>query len=156
MAKIKIPGAAEWDLHNLRASAPSVNSSRGNLPFRDSSGGYKKIDGGFYPGDADKGDVARIIFYVNVRWNVPITRNSIGELDMFLRWHIEDPVDEFEINRNQVIFQNQKNRNPFIDHPELVEMIYGNPTLSSNNELGYKINLFNISNLDLLNRRVIV
>jgi len=154
--KSKIPGAAEWDLHNLRASTPSVNSSRGNLPFRDSSGGYKKIDGGFYPGDADKGDVARIIFYVNVRWNVSITRNSIGELDMFLRWHIEDPVDEFEINRNQVIFQNQKNRNPFIDHPELVEMIYGNPTLSSNNELGYKINLFNISNLDLLNRRVIV
>ena len=105
--KSKIPGAAEWDLHNLRASTPSVNSSRGNLPFRDSLVVIRKLMV-VLSRDADKGDVARIIFYVNVRWNVPITRNSIGELDMFLRWHIEDPVDEFEINRNQVIFQNQK------------------------------------------------
>jgi hypothetical protein len=42
-----------------------------------------------------------------------------------LRWHIQDPVSEKEILRNQVIYTYQENRNPFIDKPELVEMIWG-------------------------------
>jgi len=52
---------------------------------------------------------------------------------MFKQWHEEDPVDAFEMNRNQQIYNNQNNRNPYIDHPELVEEIYGPVTLSFEN-----------------------
>jgi hypothetical protein len=54
---------------------------------------------------------------------------------MFLRWHLEDPVDSFESNRNNVLYGVQENRNPFIDHPELVERIWGPITLSNGNSV---------------------
>jgi len=47
-------------------------------------------------------------------------------LEMFLRWHREDPVSTKERDRNQAVFGIQKNRNPFIDHPELAEHVWGN------------------------------
>jgi hypothetical protein len=50
--------------------------------------------------------------------------NLIGNLETFIKWHEEDPVDEFEIQRNQVIYAYQRNRNPFIDYPELVSIFY--------------------------------
>ena len=50
--------------------------------------------------------------------------NLIGNLDTFLKWHEEDPVDDFERQRNQVIYAYQRNRNPFIDYPELVPIFY--------------------------------
>ena len=50
-----------------------------------------------------------------------------GNLAVLLRWHIEDPVDEWELERNEAIFQYQGNRNRFIDHPEYVELIWGTP-----------------------------
>ncbi|HBT59380.1 MAG TPA: hypothetical protein DEA45_00990 [Acholeplasmataceae bacterium] len=128
----KLPNStAESDIHNLRASNVQVNSSRGNMPFRDSSGSYKSISGGWYPGDEHIGDVARIVLYMHLRWNIAITSSSIGDLSMFLAWHLEDPVSDFERNRNEVIYQNQKNRNPFIDHPELVSMVFGNQSVSN-------------------------
>jgi endonuclease I len=49
---------------------------------------------------------------------------QMGDLQTLLLWHIQDPVDDFERNRNEVIFGYQGNRNPFIDHPELVSKIY--------------------------------
>ena len=49
---------------------------------------------------------------------------------MFLKWHALDPVDNFERNRNNVIYNAQGNRNPFIDHPELVEICFGAPKTS--------------------------
>ncbi|PKK87246.1 MAG: hypothetical protein CVV63_01700, partial [Tenericutes bacterium HGW-Tenericutes-8] len=67
------------------------------------------------------------------RWGLTVSSSVIGNLSMFLEWHQEDPVDDFERSRNQIIFEsNQKNRNPFIDHPEFVGMIYGNQGLSTN------------------------
>ena len=51
--------------------------------------------------------------------------NEMGKLSTLLKWHLEDPVDDFERNRNEVIFSYQGNRNPYIDYPEFVEMIYG-------------------------------
>lgn len=129
----KLGNASKSDLHNLRASTVSVNSQRGNLAFRDGSGGYKTISGGFYPGDDHKGDVARIILYMHVRWNLSITSGTIGDLNMFLRWHQEDPVNDFERSRNQITFESQQgNRNPFIDHPEFAQMIWSNQSLSTN------------------------
>ncbi|MDD4204327.1 MAG: endonuclease, partial [Acholeplasmataceae bacterium] len=117
------PGA---DLHNLRAANPSINSSRGNKPFVDGSGSYGAVGSGWYPGDDHIGDVARIILYMNLRWGDSLANiNDIGTLSLFLEWHLLDPVDDFERNRNEVIFSYQGNRNPFIDYPEFVSMIWG-------------------------------
>ena len=120
----KLEGASESDVHNLRASTARVNSSRGNVAFVEGAGSYKRIGTGWYPGDEHKGDVARIAFYMYARWGLEITSNGIGDLMMFIRWHQEDPVDEFEIHRNNVIYSYQGNRNPFIDRPEYVYMIF--------------------------------
>lgn len=132
----KLGNASNSDLHNLRAADPEVNRNRGNDPFARGSGSYKSVSGGWYPGDDHRGDVARIVLYMNTRWGLNITKNVIGELDMFLEWHKADPVDNFERNRNNVIYEYQKNRNPYIDHPELVDAVYGNGKIARTPELG--------------------
>lgn len=125
----KLNGASVSDMHNLRACDPIINSRRGNNPFRDGSGSHGSVSGGYYPGDEHKGDVARAILYMSVRWKSElgnkVTASIIGDLSMFIRWHYEDPVDDFERSRHEVIFATQRNRNPFIDHPELVDLIWG-------------------------------
>ena len=119
----KLPNTtAEADLHLLRASDPILNSTRGNLSFVDGSGEARIIGSGWFPGEEDRGDIARIVFYVIMMWETNI--NLIGNLDTFLKWHEEDPVDDFERQRNQVIYAYQRNRNPFIDYPELVSIFY--------------------------------
>lgn len=117
---------AEDDPHNLKPSNPSINSSRGNDQFYDGSGTYGRVSGGWFPGEQDKGDVARIVFYVSLMWNKNIS--IIGNINTFLKWHQEDPVDDFEENRNDVLFQYTEHRNPYIDHPELVYKVYGQPS----------------------------
>lgn len=54
---------------------------------------------------------------------------TMGKLSLLLEWHKEDPVDEFEKNRNQVIYGAQGNRNPYIDRPEFVHLIWENKTI---------------------------
>jgi hypothetical protein len=54
---------------------------------------------------------------------------TMGKLFLLLEWHKEDPVDDFERQRNQVIFEAQGNRNPFIDKPEYVHLIWENKTI---------------------------
>ena len=137
----KLGTASVSDVHNLKPADPQTNSSRGNSPFGDdgirTTNGY--IQGGsfYFPGDEDKGDIARIVLYMNVRWGLAITTNGIGDINTFLQWHIEDPVDDFERNRNNVIYTHQNNRNPFIDHPELVERIWGTITTSTNESVSF-------------------
>jgi uncharacterized repeat protein (TIGR02543 family) len=114
------------DTHNLKPVNPSINSSRGNDTYASGTGTYRKVMGGWYPGDQDKGDIARIILYMHLRYGLNIS--LVGNLNILLKWHEEDPVDAFELNRNQVIYSYQKNRNPFIDHPDLVHRIFGEPT----------------------------
>ena len=141
---------AGTDVHNLRASNINVNSTRSNYNFDDcTSSSCENTFGNYYsssalvfePRDEDKGDVARIIFYMDVRYE-----GDNGELDLemtesllstsskiprhgvrstLLEWHALDPVDDFERNRNNVIYDYQGNRNPFIDHPELVDHLWG-------------------------------
>jgi len=53
---------------------------------------------------------------------------TFAVLSTLIAWHWADPVDSFELNRNNVIHTMQGNRNPFIDHPELVDYIYGDST----------------------------
>mgnify|MGYP000968898495 CR=1 FL=1 len=128
-------GSVKYDLHNLRAAKTSTNSARSNYPFADNnkpftgSQPYEKIGSTWYPGDKHIGDVARIVFYISIRENLSL--NLVGNVDLFLEWHELDPVDDFEINRNDNIFEIQNNRNPFIDHPELAQIYFGNGTMST-------------------------
>ncbi|MFJ8808009.1 endonuclease I family protein [Streptomyces sp. NPDC102490] len=133
------------DLHHLRPEDVRINSVRGNKDFDD--GGSAVGEGGgsltdsdsFEPRDAVKGDVARMIFYMAVRYeggdgfadlevNGQVDNGSnpyIGKLSVLKAWNDEDPPDAFEEHRNQVVYDDyQHNRNPFIDHPEWVESIW--------------------------------
>ncbi|MFI7295554.1 endonuclease I family protein [Streptomyces sp. NPDC050121] len=133
------------DLHHLRPADVTVNSIRGNKDFDNggstvSGGGGSLTDSdSFEPRDADKGDVARMILYMAVRYdggdgfadlepNEKVNNGSnpyIGKLSVLKQWNDEDPPSAFEEKRNQVIYDTyQHNRNPFIDHPEWVEAIW--------------------------------
>ncbi|MHC0429770.1 endonuclease I family protein [Streptomyces sp. O3] len=133
------------DLHHLRPTDVQVNSIRGNKdfdwggsPVSGAPGNYTDSDS-FEPRDAVKGDVARMILYMAVRYegddgfadlepNNRVSNGSspyMGRLYVLKQWHQEDPPDSFERNRNELIYDRyQHNRNPFIDHPEWVESIW--------------------------------
>ncbi|MFB6712085.1 MULTISPECIES: endonuclease I family protein [unclassified Streptomyces] len=133
------------DIHHLRPEDVTVNSIRGNKDFDNGGsavsgapGNYTDSDS-FEPRDAVKGDVARMILYMAVRYegddafpdlepNDKVSNGSapnIGRLSVLKAWSQEDPPDSFEKRRNDVIFnQYQHNRNPFIDHPEWVASIW--------------------------------
>jgi hypothetical protein len=114
------------DAHALRAVDGPENSSRGNQFYGQYNGPTGTL-GGF------KGDVARSIFYMAVRFNGLEVVNGypegiagqFGDLATLLDWHRNDPPDDFEMNRNNVVYQWQFNRNPFIDQPDMVEYIWG-------------------------------
>lgn len=114
------------DLHNLKPSDVDENGFRGNKYFDNISSSIA-----YEPHDDVKGDVARILFYMVVMYeglelvNQTPSTYQMAMLSTLLEWHTLDPVDDFERNRNEVIYQYQKNRNPFIDYPEFVEMIWG-------------------------------
>lgn len=129
------PGA---DGHHLRPTDVTLNSTRGSLLFDDGTGvtAGKTSRGGWYPGNEWKGDVARILMYMYVRYNTrclplnitmtPATYSSDFP-DILLKWNAEDPVSDFERQRNNVVAGVQKNRNPFIDNPYLATVIWGGP-----------------------------
>ena len=125
-----INNTAEADLHHLRTCDISVNSSRSNLPFVDGSGTYKIINNSWFPGDEWKGDVARMILYLNLRYNESF--DDVGSLNLFLKWNAEDPVSDFELARHEVIASAQGNRNPLIDNPYIATVIWGNPPSGTN------------------------
>ena len=133
------------DVHHLRPEDVTVNSIRNNKDFDSggsavsgATGNYTDSDS-FEPRNAVKGDVARMIFYMAVRYegddgfadlevNDSVTNGSapyIGRLSKLKTWNTQDPPDAFEQRRNQVIYdQFQHNRNPFVDHPEWVASIF--------------------------------
>jgi len=133
------------DVHNLRPADSPRNSSRSNKMFTEGSGeeSYTASDGGWYPGDEWKGDVARIVMYMYLRYNgdgsqvsetkclpINVGKGTILTVDpnmieLFLTWNVEDPVSDFEDNRNNVLEGYQGNRNPFIDNPYLATKIWG-------------------------------
>jgi endonuclease I/chitodextrinase len=139
------------DAHNLRPADRTRNTSRSNRKFTTGSNNSAIVtNGGWYPGDEWKGDVARIIMYMYLRYNGDGTKISetsclpsnigIGDasstpddmIDLFLQWNAEDPVSELEKKRN-TYHENtantyaQGNRNPFIDNPRLATRIWGGP-----------------------------
>jgi len=94
----------------------------------------------YEPDDKYKGDFARTFFYMVARYRDKILNSGDGSkmfkssptdltdysLSFLLDWHRNDPVSEKEVDRNQGVYGEQNNRNPFIDYPELVEYIWGN------------------------------
>ncbi len=133
------------DLHHLRPEDVTVNSARGNLDFDEGGSQNTEAPGNFAdadswePRDAVKGDVARMIFYMSVRYDggdgwpdLEVndlvgngTSPHIGRLSVLLRWNAADPPSAFEMHRNDVIYDDyQHNRNPFVDHPEWADSIW--------------------------------
>jgi len=149
-------GPDQVDVHNLFAEDKYVNALRGNLYYDESDpadAGYRSPatnsapqtsmdSNSFEPPPTSKGNVARGIFYMATRYDGsaanttalwfsddPTHTNSMGRLTTLLLWHALDPPDALESNKNELVYANyQHNRNPFIDHPEWVEQIWGRDT----------------------------
>jgi len=147
------------DIHHVVPTDGYVNGQRSNLPYGEvasatftSQNGSKKGSSAtpgysgtvFEPIDEYKGDFARIYFYMATRYENVITTWSSAmldgsddqvyetwALDMLIAWHNADPVDQKEIDRNDEIYYNvQGNRNPFVDHPEYVGSIWSSTSCS--------------------------
>ena len=122
------------DCHHLRASDARENNKRGSLDFADVKGPRTRTSTSYEPPLSAKGDVARSIFYMALRYGFTVNETGgrgdkdhafHGKLSDLLKWNELDPVDPYEIRRNNVVYRYQNNRNPFIDHPELVKYIFG-------------------------------
>ncbi|MBB4691936.1 endonuclease [Paractinoplanes abujensis] len=133
------------DLHHLRPEDVAVNSARGNKDFDNGGTAVSGAPGNYTdsnswePRAAVKGDVARMIFYMAVRYEGGDSYPDLeaddatssgsaprmGRLSALLAWHAADPPDAAERARNQTIYASyQHNRNPFIDHPEWAASIF--------------------------------
>ena len=127
------------DVLHIRPTYISTNSARGNLKYKDCPTGevlkyqnisYAKRSGNFFePQDSVKGDCARICLYMWVTYfaarKTPLT-NVTDSVETLVRWSNEDLPDAKEKLRNdRVQASKQKNRNPFVDHPEWVNIIFG-------------------------------
>ncbi len=148
---------AYTDLHHIRPADRTINSNRNNRsfdyatePFYDNNGQvetgcFKSTEWTWEPPDVVKGDIARMVFYMAVRYegyeldgnivqdlevidSIPSKGSrepNLGKLSTLMEWHIQDPVDNWERRRNDIIYKKyQGNRNPFIDHPEFVMKIW--------------------------------
>jgi len=149
---------AGTDIHALRVADKTVNSERSSKDFN--VGGTplnkdepqkdcptcKETNNTFEPPDVVKGAVARMIFYMAVRYNGDSNSNgltlnvvdtvgtpygsdtkdngAIGKLSTLKAWNAQFPPSDEEYNRNNLIYDIQGNRNPFIDHPEWVDEIF--------------------------------
>ncbi len=125
------------DAHSIRSVDYHWNNTRSNRKFASGEGdSHVTSNGLFYPGDEWKGDVARMMMYMHLRYQDRCTANQVGQdthsyhadiPDIFLQWNAEDPVSEHELVRNEVLQDMQGNRNPFIDNPYLATVIWGGP-----------------------------
>ena len=131
------------DLHHIRPTDSSLNGTRGNDKYGYAEGGKemygtvvtggahggKKVKGIMEPLDNAKGDVARICLYVYVRYGGELSKcssitNVFESVETLLQWHAMDPVDTWEMGRNEVVYGIQGNRNVFIDYPELAWVLF--------------------------------
>lgn len=148
------------DIHFVRPTDGKVNGMRSNYPFGAvnspsfTSKNGTKVGPSSSPGyggtvaepiDEFKGDIARMVFYFVTRYESRLSSFSTGnmlggspypglqawEKDVLLAWSIQDPVSPTEIERNNASYVFQKNRNPFIDHPEWVQLIWGSQTVDT-------------------------
>lgn len=143
------PDEGQWahtDIHHLRPEDVSVNSTRGNKDFDWGGSAIGEAPGNltdsdsFEPRAAVKGDVARMMFYMAIRYEgndstgvgnleisdtVGTSGNLFGKRCTLVAWHRADPVSADEIRRHGRIAERQGNRNPFVDYPAWVEEMFG-------------------------------
>ncbi len=166
------------DCHHLFLCDIGYNGDRGSFIFDDCLSGCSTRSTDFYNGqsgvnrfktqtpigiwetwDGRKGDVARAMFYMDVRYegdgsepDLILTNNPslilasqtgdneavayMGLLETLVQWHLDDPVDDTEKHHNDVVAQYQGNRNPFIDHPDWAGYIFAGTPLVSGVEDG--------------------
>ena len=164
------------DAHHLRPTLNHINSTRSNYDFGEILDGAPDEYGNkcnrevFEPRDEVKGDVARIMFYMATRYGRPsgfnlklVTNKTtkpsesngrFGGLNTLLKWHYNDPVSKEEIYRNNAIYYLfQNNRNPYIDHPEWVDLAY--PSEYSNQEVNEEKVLKVIDLINLIPKELI-
>jgi endonuclease I len=172
------------DCHNLFLCNIGYNGQRDRKPFDNGSASWVEMTtvgggSGSYPGNSNwrttsnspggfevwqdrRGDIARALFYMDVRYEggthqngsaepdliltdtVSLITNSatgnntsvayMGKLSVLLQWHAQDPVDGKEMARNDAVFGYQGNRNPFVDHPEWVDCIFANQCSTSTSQ----------------------
>ena len=141
------------DAFHIYPTDGRVNGQRSNYPYGECSSGTTLTNGKgrlgsstfsgytgtvFEPIDDYKGDFARTYFYMATRYagtcenwgnsvfgsaNLGLTNYAVN---LFLKWHRQDPVSPKEVTRNNAVYSYQNNRNPFIDFPDLAEHIWGN------------------------------
>lgn len=141
------------DMLHIRPTYNSTNSSRGSLHFGEVSGSYQTYNGKpygkvgtyFEPIDSVKGDSARIIMYIWVAWQdyygnkMPGVTDIFQSVDVMLKWHLQDAPSTQEVKRNDYVQTTvQKNRNPFVDHPEYACKIWGNTNPTTKSLCGIK------------------
>ena len=161
---------AYTDCHHLRPADRSVNTSRSNKDFDNGGSAHSEATECNYdsdswePRDNVKGDIARMIFYMEVRYD-PGYHSDDSEYDLEMvdyadsspagepyhgvqstlySWHVADEVSTFETNRNDVIYSYQGNRNPFIDHPEYANYLWGGESPTTNPEPSNHVTSFSI------------
>lgn len=142
------------DLHHLLPTHQDVNGGRGSFPFGEvedaqtdrwyfSNGSsltiinniptsnidaYSELDEGqsFEPREDIKGDVARAVFYFFTMYPTQAgSINQLGDVNTLYQWHLDDPVDAEEENRNTKVAEEQGNLNPYISHPEILGRAWG-------------------------------
>jgi len=137
----KYVNAQRGNLPFGKVQTPNYTSSNGSKRGNNLNSGYSAGYSGevFEPIDEFKGDIARMYFYFVTRYEDGLTSYNVYDmfdgssnqaldqtfLNILYTWHIQDPVSTREMVRNNAIFNAQNNRNPFIDHPEYVQSIWG-------------------------------
>ncbi len=131
------------DIYNVRPCREIVNQNRSNYPFGEHEGTSEEAHMFDPKYDADskwdtsdesyRGDLARILFYVAVRYPLvelvdynTVGGNQMGKLSDLLKWNLQYPPTDKERLRNEEGYKIQGNKNPFVDHPEYACRIYKN------------------------------
>ncbi len=121
-------GNGENDIMMLRPTDSRTNSGRGNKAYGESSG-YYDPDKSLSNGSSVRGDCARIMLYVYTRWGNTGKMwgkdGVIENLNVLLKWMEEDPVDTWEMGRNDAVQAITGTRNVFVDYPEYAWMLFG-------------------------------
>lgn len=156
------------DLFHIYPTDGYVNGLRSNYPYGETSNPSNSTTNGsligpcsypgcsgtiFEPRDEFKGDIARTYFYMATRYKDECSSWTGGMFsgnnlspwaeDLLLQWHLQDTVSSKEIERNNDIYGIQGNRNPYIDHPEWVEQIWGDNVGLSEPEPFVELNYYN-------------
>ncbi len=147
---------AKSDNHIIFASDNKVNGARSSLKMGVVSGGTvvndyngnattcRKTSSLFDPNNQARGVVARTTMYAAAMYDFDPTDN-FESIATMLRWHLDYPVDSFDQGRNEKVYTNQHNRNPFVDHPEYACRIWGSTNSTTQSICGSTAGITSIS-----------